>query len=277
MKAKITITLDEKILKNVDAIVDRIYIRNRSQAIEHLIEESFSKDRKAVILATGNSKSLLIDKNEYRVTAKIKGTTVIETTLKALKDNGFKEIFILGEQEILTAIFNLVRDGKRYGVKINFIEDKDPPGTAASLRLLKGEIKNTFLVIYGDIIFNSKDIEKLWRHHFKHKGITTLLVSSLHLTLGGSKRKIITSPLKIEGDSVVKVYPKTSKAIKEIEDSSIIFASIFVTEPEILEYTGHWLENDVFPKLAEQGLLYSYLNSEEIIHIHSKEDKKLVM
>jgi len=276
MKAKITITLDEKILKNVDAIVDRIYIRNRSQAIEHLIEESFSKDRKAVILATGNSKSLLIDKNEYRATAKIKGTTVIEMTLKALKDNGFKEIFILGEQEILTAIFNLVRDGKRYGVKINFIEDKDPPGTAASLRLLKGEIKNTFLVIYGDIIFNSNDIEKLWRHHFKHKGVATLLVSSSHLTLGGSKRKIITSPLKIEGDSVVKVYPKTSKAIKKIEDSSIIFVSIFVTEPEILEYTGHWLENDVFPKLAEQGLLYSYLSSEESIHIHSKEDKRFV-
>ena len=274
MKAKITITLDEKILKNVDAIVDRIYIRNRSQAIEHLIEESFSKDRKAVILATGDSKSLLIDKNEYRATAKIKGTTVIEMTLKALKDNGFKEIFILGEQEILTAIFNFVRDGKRYGVKINFIEDKDPPGTAASLRLLKGEIKNTFLVIYGDIIFNSNDIEKLWRHHFKHKGVATLLVSSSHLTLGGSKRKIITSPLKIEGDSVVKVYPKNSKAIKEIEDSSIIFVSIFVTEPEILEYTGHWLENDVFPKLAEQGLLYSYLSSEESIHIHSKEDKR---
>lgn len=276
MKKKITITLDEKILKNVDAITDRIYIRNRSQAIEHLIEESFSKDRKAVILTTGQSSYLKIDKDEYRPTAKIKGTTVIETALKKLKDTGFKDIFIIGEQTILTAIFSLVRDGKKYGVKIHFIEDEDPPGTAASLRLLKGEIKNTFLVVYGDIIFNSRDIEKLWRHHFMHKGISTLLVSSSHLTLGGIKQKIKKSPLKVEGDTVIKVYPKTSKVVKNIEDSSIIFSSIFVAEPEILEYTGHWLENDVFPKLADKGLLYSYLSSEEIVHIHSKEDKRFL-
>lgn len=276
MKQKITITLDEKILKNVDAIVDRIYIRNRSQAIEHLIEESFSKDRKAVILTTGKAKYLEIDKNEYRPTAKIKGTTIIETTLKKLKDTGFKEIFIIGEQTILTAIFSLVRDGKKYGVKLHFIEDEDPPGTAASLRLLKGEIKNTFLVIYGDIVFNSRDIEKIWRHHFKHKGIATLLVSSSHSILGGSKNKIIKSPLKIEGDTIIKVFPKTSKEIKKIEDSSIVFSSIFVAEPEILEYTGHWLENDVFPKLADKNLLYSYLSGEEIIHVHSKGDKKFL-
>jgi NDP-sugar pyrophosphorylase family protein len=87
-----------------------------------------------------------------------------------------------------------------------------------------------------------------------------------------AKQKIITSPLIVEGDSIIKVYPKSSKEKKNLRDSSIIFASVFVTEPEILEYTGHWIENDVFPKLAEQGVLYSYLSSEESMHIHGKED-----
>lgn len=133
-----------------------------------------------------------------------------------------------------------------------------------------------FFVIYGDVLFSSRDIEKLWRHHFKHKGVATLLVSNSYLILGGTKKKVKASPLKIEGDSIIKVYPKPSKEIKEINDSSIVFSSVFVAEPEILEYTGHWLENDVFPKLADKNLLYSYLSSEEIVHIHSKEDKRFV-
>ena len=47
-------------------------------------------------------------------------------------------------------------------------------------------------------------------------------------------------------------------------------------QPEIMEYTGDSLENDIFPILAEKGFLYSYLSSEEEIHIHSKDDAKFV-
>ncbi len=274
VKRKITITIDEKILKNVDAIIDRLYIRNRSQAIEHLVEKTLSEEKKAVILATGPGEFLRIGKNEYRPTAKIQGNTLIEITIRNLKDSGFKEVFIIGEQAVLTAIFQHVGDGIRYGVKIRYIEDINPPGTAASLRLLKGEIKNTFLVIFGDIFIKAADIKRLWKHHFMHKGTATLMVSSSHLILGGSKIPIKKSPLVIEGNSVVKFFPKSQKPIKNLADSSIIFSSAFVAEPEILEYAGHWLENDIFPKLAEKGLLYSYLSSEEYVHIHSKEDIK---
>jgi len=276
MKKRLTITLDEKILKNVDSVVDRIYIRNRSQAIEFLIGKTLGENKIAVILATGPSKYLKISKSEYRATAKIKDTSVIELAIKNLRENGFKNIFVIGEQPILSSIFNLVGDGSRYGVKIEFVEDENPPGTAVSLRLLKGKIKNTFLVVFGDIIFNKMDIKKLWSHHFKQPAIATLMVTSSPLQLGGSTIPIKKSPLKVEGNTVIKVYKKLVKPIKELRDSVIIFSSLFVSEPEIMEYPGESLENDIFPKLAEKGFLYSYLSSEEEIHIHSKEDAKFV-
>lgn len=276
MKKRITITIDEKILKNVDSVIDRLYIRNRSQAIEFLIEKTLGKNKVAVILATGPAKYLKISKNEYRPTAKVKDTTVIELAIKNLRENGFKNVFIVGEQPVLASIFNLVGDGSRYGVKIKFIEDENPPGTASSLRLLKRDIKNTFLIVFADIIFNKMDIKKLWTHHFKHPAIATLMVTSSPLTLGGSTVSIKKSPLKVEGNVVVKVFPKLIKPIKQLRDSSIIFSSIFVAEPEIMEYTGDSLENDIFPKLAGKGFLYSYLSSEEEIHIHSKEDARFV-
>src|SRR4030042_2235870 len=273
MKEKITITLDGKILKNVDAIVDRIYIRNRSQAIEYLIEKRLDEDKVAVILATGPEKKFKINSKEYRFTAKLGNTTVIELAIKKLREKNFKKIFIIGEQKGVTDIFNLVGDGRRYGVSIKFIEEEKSPGTAESIRLLKDELKGTFLVVFGDIIFDKMDIEKLWKHHFRHKGFATLMVTSSSLIKGGGKTPIKKSPVKVEENVLINAFHKqTSK----VDEDTLVFSSIFVAEPEILHYSGYSLENDVFPKLAEKGFLYSYLSSEGEIHIHSEEDKKFV-
>lgn len=276
MKERITVTLDGKILKNIDSIVDRLYIRNRSQAVEYLIKKTLGENKIAVILATGPSEYLRISENEFRATARIKNTSVVELAIKSLRENGFKTIFIVGEQQVLSSIFNLIGDGSRYGVKVKFIEDKNPPGTATSLRLLKGEIKTTFLVVFGDIIFDKMDINRLWSHHFKQPAIATLMVTTSSLQRGGSTIPIKKSPVKVEGNTVIKVYQKLKKSIKNLKDSSIIFSSIFIAEPEIMEYAGDSLENDIFPQLAEKGFLYSYLSSEEEIHIHSKNDAKFV-
>ena len=42
MKTKISITLNQKIVDEIDSIVDNIYIRNRSQAIEHLVRNDLA-------------------------------------------------------------------------------------------------------------------------------------------------------------------------------------------------------------------------------------------
>ena len=49
-KTKISITIDEKILRDIDFIVDNIYIRNRSQAIEYLAKNALEENKIAVIL-----------------------------------------------------------------------------------------------------------------------------------------------------------------------------------------------------------------------------------
>jgi NDP-sugar pyrophosphorylase family protein len=272
MKEKITITLDKKILKNVDGFVDRVYIRNRSQAIEYLLEKRLYEDRIAVLLPTGPASKLKINKEEYRPTAKLGNTTVIELAVKKLREKNFKRIFIVGEQPVLTAIFSLLGDGKRYGVFIRYVEEEKSPGTAESLRLLKDELNGTFLVVFGDIVFDKMDIDKLWKHHFRHKGFATLMVTNASLIKGGGG-KILKSPVKVEGNVVVDAFHKQTK---KVDEDALVFSSIFVGEPEILEYPGYSLENDVFPKLAQKGFLYSYLSSEGETHIHCEKDKKLV-
>ena len=49
-KLKISITINEKTLRDIDSIIDSIYIRNRSQAIEHLVKYALGENKTAVIL-----------------------------------------------------------------------------------------------------------------------------------------------------------------------------------------------------------------------------------
>lgn len=275
MKRKITITIAEKVLKNVDSIVDRVYIRNRSQAVEYLIEKTLGEAKTAVILATGPVQQLQIGRSEYQATISLGTTSVIEIALRNLRENGFKKIFIVGDPLVLTAIFSRVGDGKRYGVQISFVEDRDPPGTGESLRLLKGELKSTFLVVFGDMIFTRIDINKLWKHHFRHRGIATIMVNDRALIKGGTAVPINANTVEMDGDLAICVHRKSLSAAKSRSEPSLVFSSLFVAEPEIFSYTGNWIENDIFPVLAEKQLLYCYVSSEQALHIHSRDDVRL--
>ena len=262
MKKKISITISEKTLSDIDNMIDNIYIRNRSQSIEYLINTSLGDNKTCVILFGGPEENLKISKEEYRITAKINKKTLIEHALNKLRENSFKNIYIIARHNILTSVFSIVKEGSIYGVKLNYIEEKESKGTAYSLKLVKNLIKSNFLVVYGDILFDKINLEELWNSHLKLKGIVTLMLT----TSPEPSRKGV---VKIEGSKILKFEQKPEKS-----DIYLGFSSIFVTSPEIFEYSGNWLEQDIFPKLAEAGLLYGHLSSEKEKHIHSRKDLK---
>lgn len=259
-KKKISITINEKTLQDVDSIVDNIYIRNRSQAIEHLVKNSLGENKTAAILLGGNEGHLKISKEEYRATAKIKKISVIEMAIKKLRENNFKSIFIVARHNLLTKLFEMLKDGTDYGVKISYIEERSSNGTADSLRLLKGRISTNFLGIYGDIIFGKINIEELWNDHVKQNAVATIMLTT-------SSKPSEKGTVRVEGNKVLTFTQKPKKS-----DIYLVFSPIFVTEPQIFEYSGASLESDVFPELAEKGLLNGHLSSEKEVHIHSKKD-----
>ena len=259
-KTKISITINEKTLKDIDSIIDNIYIRNRSQAIGHLVKNALGENKSAVILLGGNEERLKTSKNEYRATAKIKNNAVIELAIKKLRENNFKTIFIVARHNLLTRLFEMLRDGTDYGVKINYIEEKSSNGTADSLKLLKGRVKTNFLAVYGDVIFSKINIDELWNDHIKQNAVATIMLTT-------SSKPSEKGTVKVEGNKVLAFAQKPKKS-----DIYLVFSPIFVTEPQIFEYSGASLELDIFPELAEKGLLNGHLSSEKEVHIHSKKD-----
>ena len=261
-KIKISITINEKTLQDIDSIIDNIYIRNRSHAIEHLANNALGENKTAVILLGGNEEHLKISKGEYRPTAKIKNNAVIELGIKKLRENNFKTIYIIARHNLLTKLFEMLKDGIGYGVKINYIEEKSSNGTADSLRLLKGRINNNFLVVYGDIVFGKINIDELWNDHIKQSATTTIMLTT-------SPKPSEKGTVRVEGNKVLTFTQRPKKS-----DIYLVFSPIFVTEPQIFEYSGSSLEFDVFPELAEKGLLNGHLSSEKEMHVHSKKDLK---
>jgi len=262
MKKKISITISEKTLKDIDSIIDNIYIQNRSQAIEHLANVAMGENKSAVILAGGAANTLKISNKEFRPTAKIGDYRVCELAVKKLRENNFKTIYVIAEPKVLTSIFDILKDGTNYGVKINYVEDNENKGTASSLKLLRGRITSNFIVVYGDIIFSKINIEELYKQHLRSKTLATLMLT----TSGAPSKKGI---VKIEGSKILRFEQKPQKT-----DIYLGFSSILVTDPQILNYDGQSLELDVFPKLAEKGLLSRHLSSEKEIHIHTSNDIK---
>ena len=106
MKQKISITIDEKELKKVDSIIDRLFIRNRSQAIEYLIKKTFEKKKICVIL--GNALATQVKSDFFRVTGSLGNVSVIEWSVKRLKKYGFTRLFVVGDKSVNSEIFKRI-------------------------------------------------------------------------------------------------------------------------------------------------------------------------
>ncbi len=264
MKKKISITINDKILRDVDSIVDNIFIRNRSQAIEYMIKEAMKESRIAVILA-GESRKMTPGKIRSRYALKIDHLTIIEKEIKKLEYWGFKNIYIIADHKTLTNIFKIIGDGSAYSAKIEYIDEEVPQGTAAAIKLLKGKVKKTFLVVYCDTLLDNLNIPELWNHHMKEKMTSTILASSSIL----SNDDTLFGQLKLEGNKVLSYMEKT--APRKI-NSSIYSRGIYVMEPEIFSYPGKDLESEVFPELAKRKLLGGIISSADHLHVHTHED-----
>lgn len=253
MKEKISITMEESVLKDLDEVIDGINIRNRSQAIEYLVNKSLSKNRIAVILATK------ID--SFRILSEVKGAPVIVHNIKLLQSYGFKKLFIIGEKKILSKIFEVVGTGQDYLLKVEYVEDSKPRGSASSLGLLKNRLKSTFLVMPGDNYFDT-DLDAFWNYHSNNNGLMTLAITS-------SNNPTRLGVVNLQGNNVVGFVQKSKKS-----KSYLVWTGVMICEPEILFNDSSSVEKELIPKLIKNKNVKGYLFTGDWKNIHTKKDVK---
>ena len=94
------------------------------------------------------------------------GKSIIEQQIFSLKNIGVKKIHILIGHR-MKEISDLLGDGKKYDVKINYIVQSEQKGTGHAVSLAKNHVKGQFFCLNGDTLINEENLKLLAKNNGK--------------------------------------------------------------------------------------------------------------
>ncbi len=252
-RERLTITLRNDLLKNLDAEIDGERLRNRSHAIEYFLSRSLGLKAVKVLILAGGKPVFFESENKSlpKAMVKIAGKPLLEQILQRLKTAKLTDIYIsIGEGGgIIEEYFG---DGSKMGLHIKYIhQPKGTKGNAQPLLAAKQYFRDTFLLLYGDVLSDIDYSDFVEFHRAQKTSICTMALSSVEAVS-------MWGVAKLQGNRIISFEekPQSPKTF-----SKLINAGIYMVEPEIFNTIGNKadkLESDVFPRLAEEGKLFGY-------------------
>ena len=216
----------------------------------------------AVIMAGGKGSRLRSITNDEipKPMVPVDGKPLLEYQVEKLKEYGIKKIVMivghLGEK-----IMDHFKDGKDFGVDIDYIVEKEPLGTAGAFYYLKDKTDaKDFLLIFGDVFFDI-DFDRMEDFHFKNAALTTLLAHP--------NGHPYDSDL-IQTDDNGKVIGFDSKNnVRDYWYDNMVNAGMYVINRELLELVGEPVkidfEKDILANQVKNGAnIYAYHSPEYV-------------
>ena len=216
----------------------------------------------AVIMAGGKGSRLRSITNDEipKPMVPVDGKPLLEYQVEALKEYGIKKIVMivghLGEK-----IMDHFKDGKDFGVDIDYIVEKEPLGTAGAFYYLKDKTDaKDFLLIFGDVFFDI-DFDRMEDFHFKNAALTTLLAHP--------NGHPYDSDL-IQTDDNGKVIGFDSKNnVRDYWYDNMVNAGMYVINRELLELVKEPVkidfEKDILANQVKNGAnIYAYHSPEYV-------------
>jgi len=208
---------------------------------------------KALILVGGVAERLgEIGKDIHKCMLDIHGKPFLYYQFENLKKYGIKDI-VLCVGYLKEQVKEFFGDGSKFGVNIEYSEEKEPLGTGGAIKNAEKFIDGKFIVMNGDI-YSDINFDEFIKNH-KNKSSLSLIKIYDCSDFG---------TVEIKGDKVF--------SFKEKEDRKDDFVSVgfYIFEKEVLDYIEEGkvsLEYDVFPKLVSMGLMGYYIHEGEFIDI----------
>ena len=180
----------------------------------------------------------------------LQGKPIVEHVFDWLKDYNIKHV-ILAVGNLKEQIMDYYKDGSKFGLKIDYIEEDEPMGTAGCVKLGKDCFKETFLCSHADEL-KDIDINRWFDFHKKNNALITIALTKV-------EDPSAYGVARMNGDKIVEFVEKPKKGE---EPSNLISSGTYIIEPEVLDMIpdGHAMfEYDVFPKIAKMGRLYGFV------------------
>ena len=249
-----TITMRKDLVKKIDSLVDGTKIRNRSHALEFVVNSYFSpKISKALILAGGKGVKMRPLTYELpKAMLPVKGKPILEYTIEQLKKNDIREI-VVACGPLCGKIKEYFGNGSRFSVKINYLDEKKDLGTGGALKSALPVLgSEPFVMIWGDVLADI-DLADMVDFHIEESPIMTIaLTSATDPREYGSAR--------LHRNILVDFHEKPKKSA---DTSHLVTAGIHIVDPKIAKFfpakSSFMLEQDVLPELTKNRLVRGYI------------------
>jgi len=144
---------------------------------------------------------------------------ILQAILEQLAEGGFSQFFLAVHyrSEQIRAHFG---DGSKWGVRIEYLEERQPLGTAGALSLLDRTMIDTPLLMMNGDLLTRLDFGQLMDYHSEHGGLATLCVREYDF-------QIPYGVVHGDGDQVTEI---TEKPVQKF----LVNAGIYVLEPDLL-------------------------------------------
>jgi mannose-1-phosphate guanylyltransferase len=171
----------------------------------------------------------------------------ISFMLEWLHTHGIDDV-IMSCGFLATSVRNVLGDGSAYGIRLRFVEEPDPRGTAGALKFAESLLDERFLMLNGDVLTDIDLTEQIAQHERTGAKATLALVPVEDPSAYGL--------VHLEDDHAVKEF--VEKPSSDRIDTNLISAGAYVLERSILELVPPGrnvsIEREVWPRLVGEGL-----------------------
>ena len=208
---------------------------------------------KATILIGGEATRLHpLTYNIPKAMVPVLNTPLLEHVIRHISSHGIKDI-ILAQSHFSQPVESYFGNGSQFGVKLRYIIEDIPLGTAGAVKNAEKYLDETFLVLNGDI-FTDLDITAMIAFHQAKKAKATIALTPVDNP---------TSYGLVETNARGRVTRFLEKPSREQITTNMINAGTYILEPDTLNrippQTNLSFERELFPLLLDQGEhIYAY-------------------
>lgn len=174
---------------------------------------------------------------------------ILAYQIELLKGAGITDI-ILSLNYQPDKIQEVIGNGEKYGVKIRYVTEPEPLGTAGAVKFAEEFINQTTVILNGDNLINL-DIAKVTKYHQENNAAATIVLQRLENPIGyglveiDSENNVLNFLEKPSAETLTKISTRT------------VNAGTYVLEPSVLDLIpkdeNYSFEYGVFPELLKRN------------------------
>jgi len=218
----------------------------KGKSMNHIIHD---RPRQAVILAGGRGTRLRPLTNDIpKPMIRFNGKPFLEYLIRQLQEQGFKKVLLLLGY-LPQSIKEYFRDGRSFGIAIEYSVTDVENETGTRLRLAKPFLDSCFLLLYCDNYW-PMNFDRMWN-------LFISMEAEAQISVYTNKDGYTRSNLRVNSDSMVEVYDKTRTA-ENLKGVDIGYAIIKRDILRIIPEENTNFERIVYSEMVKQNRLSAY-------------------